>query len=160
MPTKSTSPTPARAHDQELASRLRLAVARLHRRLRQSADSGLTISQLSTLATIEQDGPMTLGALARVEQIQPPTVTALTAKLEAAGLVTRTIDPEDRRIHRVAVTPVGAKLLAQHRSRKNAFLDRRLRELSDADRTVLARAAAIMERLAQHEPGTRREGRA
>jgi DNA-binding MarR family transcriptional regulator len=160
MPTDSAPPTPAGADDPELAGRLRLAVARLHRRLRQRADSGLTISQLSTLATIEQDGPMTLGALARVEQIQPPTVTALTAKLEAAGLVTRTIDPDDRRIHRVEVTPAATKLLARNRSRKNAFLDRRIRQLSAADRAVLARAAAIMEGLAQPEPGTRRGGRA
>ena len=147
--------------DDELASRLRLSVARLHRRLRQSADPGLTISQLSTLATIEQDGPMTLGALARVEQVQPPTMTALTGKLEAAGLVTRAIDPEDRRIHRVTVTPAGVKLLARTRKRKNEFLDRRLRQLTDADRAVLSRAASIMERLATpSETAARTAGRA
>ncbi|MEP6625061.1 MAG: MarR family transcriptional regulator [Acidimicrobiia bacterium] len=160
MPTKASSSLKQRPADQELAGRLRLAVARLHRRMRQSADSGLTISQLSTLATIDQQGPMTLGALARVEQVQPPTVTALTAKLEAAGLVVRTIDPDDRRIHRVAMSPAGTKLLAQHRNRKNAFLDRRLRQLSDTDREVLSHAAAIMERLAQPEPGTGRTGSA
>ena len=104
--------------------------------------------------------PVTLGALARVEQVQPPTVTALTAKLEAAGLVVRTIDPGDRRIHRVTVTPAGAKLLARQRGRKNAFLDRRLRRLSDADRKVLARAAEIMEGLAHNESGTRPRGSA
>jgi DNA-binding MarR family transcriptional regulator len=144
--------------DDELASRLRLSVARLHRRLRQSADPGLTISQLSTLATIEQDGPMTLGSLARVEQVQPPTMTALTGKLEAAGLITRTIDPEDRRIHRIEVTAAGSKLLARNRKRKNAFLDRRLRQLSEADRAILSRAAEIMERLAAHSEVSERTG--
>ena len=137
--------------DHELASRLRLAVARLHRRLRQSADPGLTISQLSALASIERDGAITLGALARIEQVQPPTMTALTGKLEDAGLVTRTIDPTDRRIHRVAVTPAGAKLLARHRTRKNAFLDGRLRKLSENDRATLTRAAGIMESLARED---------
>lgn len=137
--------------DEALASRLRLSVARLHRRLRQSADPGLTISQLSALASIERDGPLTLGDLARVEQVQPPTMTALTGKLEDAGLVARTIDTTDRRIHRVAVTSAGAKLLARHRTRKNAFLDRRLRKLSEDDRATLMRAAHIMESLARED---------
>ena len=137
--------------DHELASRLRLAVARLHRRLRQSADPGLTISQLSALASIERDGPITLGALARIEQVQPPTMTALNGKLEDAGLVARTIDAADRRIHHVAVTTAGAKLLARHRTRKNAFLDRRLRKLSEDDLATLTRAARIMEALARED---------
>lgn len=153
MRTRSATAKPAVADefDHELASRLRLAVARLHRRLRQSADPGLTISQLSALASIERDGPITLGALARIEQVQPPTMTALTGKLEDAGFVARTIDPTDRRIHRVAVTSAGAKLLARHRTRKNAFLDRRLRKLSADDRATLTRAAHIMESLARED---------
>ncbi len=149
----STTPTRATATlTDDLAPRLRLAVARLHRRLRQSADPSLTISQLSALASIERDGPITLGALARLEQVQPPTITALTGKLEAAGLVTRTIDANDRRVHHMEITPVGTALLARHRKRKNAYLDRRLRELTDADRSVLTRAAAILEQLAAENP--------
>ena len=130
-----------------LASQLRLSVARLHRRLRQSADPGLTISQLSALASIERSGPITLGDLARVEQVQPPTMTALAGKLEAAGLVNRSIDVTDRRVHRVAVSPDGARLLARHRKQKNAYLERRLATLSASDRDTLARACQIMEQL-------------
>jgi DNA-binding MarR family transcriptional regulator len=146
-PTTTSIPS-ARPTDDALAARLRLAVARLHRRLRQSAEPGLTISQLSALASIEQSGPITLGDLARIEQLQPPTITSLTGKLEAAGLVARTIDATDRRIHRVAVTADGAKLLARHRKRKNAYLERRLRSLTGEERATLGRAAEIMERLA------------
>lgn len=150
MPT--TSPPSARATlptDDALASRLRLSVARLHRRLRQSADPGLTISQLSALASIEREGPITLGDLARVEQVQPPTMTALAGKLETAGLVERTIDPADRRVHRVTVSADGARLLTRHRRKKNAYLERRLRQLSDDERSVLARATEILEALAR-----------
>ena len=142
--------------DDALASRLRLAVARLHRRLRQSAEPGLTISQLSALATIEGDGPVTLGDLARTEQVQPPTITSLVGKLEAAGLVARTIDPGDRRIHRVAVTRDGARLLARLRKRKNAYLERRLRTLSAEDRATLARAAELLEQLGADDDGRTR----
>ena len=157
MRTKSRTTHPVAPEaiaDDALASRLRLSVARLHRRLRQSADPGLTISQLSALASIERDGPLTLGDLARVEQVQPPTITALTGKLETAGLVQRTIDDVDRRIHRVAITAQGARLLERHRKRKNAYLERRLRLLTADERATLAHAAQIMESLAREEgPG-------
>ncbi len=143
-----TAPDAARPPaEANLASQLRLSVARLHRRLRQSADPGLTISQLSALASIERSGPITLGDLARAEQAQPPTVTALAGKLESAGLVERSIDVTDRRVHRVAVSPQGARLLARHRKQKNAYLERRLATLSASDRATLARASEIMEQL-------------
>lgn len=152
MRTKTDTPHTTRSGaDGILAARLRLAVARLHRRLRQSAEPGLTISQLSTLASVERHGPITLGDLARIEQVQPPTITVLTGKLETAGLVARTIDGSDRRIHRMNVTAEGARLLAQHRKRKDAFLEARLRRLSVDDRATLARAAEIMESLGREE---------
>ena len=146
-PTQPAAATARTDAEDALASRLRLSVARLHRRLRQSADPGLTISQLSALASIERAGPITLGDLARVEQVQPPTMTALASKLEAAGLVDRSIDFTDRRIHRVAVSAEGSRLLARHRKQKNAYLERRLRALSESDRATLRRASEIMEEL-------------
>lgn len=149
---RTTSPASPRATNPaegDLASRLRLSVARLHRRLRQSAGPGLTISQLSALASIEREGPITLGDLARAEQVQPPTMTALVGKLEGAGLVERTIDATDRRVHRVAVSPHGTRLLARHRRKKNAYLERRLAQLSDDERSVLVRATEILEALAR-----------
>ncbi len=144
-----TSSTDAGALSAEtnLAAQLRMSVARLHRRLRQSADPGLTISQLSALASIERAGPITLGDLARAEQVQPPTMTALAGKLEAAGLVERSIDVTDRRVHRVTVSAEGTRLLARHRKQKNAYLERRLATLSESDRATLRRASEIMEEL-------------
>ena len=150
MPTPSRTSAPDAGAPQveaNLAAQLRLSVARLHRRLRQSADPGLTISQLSALASIERDGPITLGDLARVEQIQPPTMTALAGKLEGAGLVERSIDISDRRVHRVTVSAEGTRLLARHRQQKNAYLERRLASLSESDRATLRRASEIMEEL-------------
>ena len=116
----------------EMAARLRLSATRLARQLRQQAGSGLTLSQLSAIATIAGRGPLTLGALADHERVAPPSITRVVAKLEEAGLVTREIDADDRRISRVATTPAGEALLAQSRERKNAWLAERVREL-DAD---------------------------
>ena len=73
----------------ELPSRLRLAVARTARRLRQEADGGLSPSLTAALATLERHGSLTPSKLAEIERIQRPTVTRLVATLEKEGLVER-----------------------------------------------------------------------
>lgn len=130
-----------------LASRLRLAVTRLARRLRQQAGSGVTPSQLVALSSIERAGSITIGDLCQAEQVQPPTMTKIVSALVEAGLVTREVDPEDRRVAWVRVTPAGARLLERSRSRKDEYLARRLRGLEPEELAVLERAAAILERL-------------
>ena len=85
-----------------MAARLRLSATRLARRLRQEAGTGLTPSQLSALATVHNHGPLTLGSLAEREQVAPPSITKVVAKLEADGLLQRSPDPTDRRVSHVA----------------------------------------------------------
>jgi DNA-binding MarR family transcriptional regulator len=135
-------------NDVEIAASLRLSAARLARRLRQESDAGLTPSQLSALAAIENEGPLTLGALADHERVSPPTITRVVTKLEADGLVHRLPDAEDRRVARVQTTDAGDALLAELRKRKNAWLTDRLRELSDDQRRRLADALDVLELLA------------
>ena len=133
--------------DTELASRLRFALARSARRLRQEAGTGLSPSLTAALATVERCGPLTPSELAAAERVRRPTVTRMLGHLEDDGLITRTPDPADRRSTLVAITPAGAALLADARTRKDAFLSERLDGLSPADRATLARAAAILEGL-------------
>lgn len=130
-----------------LASRLRLAVTRLARRLRQQAGSGVTPSQLVALASIERAGPITIGELGQAEQVQPPTMTKIVGALVEAGLVSREADPEDRRVAWLRVTPAGARLLERSRSRKDEYLARRLRGLDPEELAVLERATEILDRL-------------
>ncbi len=132
----------------ELAGRLRLAVTRLARQMRQQTDTGLSPTLLATLATVESAGPLTLGDLALREQVAPPTITRAVTGLEAEGLVARKVDPADRRVAWVQVTPAGRRLLERARTRKNAWLARRLRDLSPEDARHLAEALATLERLA------------
>ena len=131
----------------EVVSRLRLAVNRLARRMRQQADVGIGQSLFSALVAVDRAGRMTLGELAATEQVQPPTMTRIAASLEARGLVARLPDPVDRRVAWISVTPDGRRLLDRTRNRKNAYLAKRLRSLSDADRRALERALPILERL-------------
>ena len=131
--------------DLELASRLRFALARSARRLRQEAGTGLSPSLTAALATVERCGPLTPSELADAERVRRPTITRVLTRLEEAGLITRTPDPADRRSNLVAITPAGVGLLAEGRTRKDAFLSERLEGLSPADRATLARAAGILE---------------
>ncbi len=131
----------------DLAVRLRLAIARTARRLRQEAGEELSPSQAAALATIDRHGPLTPSELAARERIQRPTATRLIARLEQDGLVDRTRDPEDGRSCLVGLAPEGRELLARVRTRKDAYLSRRLRELDAEDRATLDRAADVLERL-------------
>jgi DNA-binding MarR family transcriptional regulator len=152
----STPPTRAGVPAPGLPARLRLVVTRLARRLRQQGDTAASPTQLSALATIERDGPITLGELAAVEGVQPPTITAAVGRLEERGLVQRNPDAADRRVARVEVTARGHRLLEQSRSRKTAYLERTLATLDTDERETLERAAIILERLLEHDMGQAR----
>jgi DNA-binding MarR family transcriptional regulator len=129
-----------------------MVVARLSRRLRQEANEGATPSQLAALATTGRYGPITLGELAGIERVRPPTMTRIVAGLEEAALVRREIDPTDRRVARVTITPAGAQLLARSRTLKDAYLASLLDHLGPEDLAVIERAVPILERLVD-EPG-------
>jgi DNA-binding MarR family transcriptional regulator len=131
----------------DLPTRLRLAITRAARRLRQEADAGLSPSLTAALSTVECHGPLTPSRLAELERIQRPTATRLMAKLEEDGLVQRTADPDDGRVSHVEVTKQGQALVKRLRSRKNAYLARRLRGLDDDELETLERATAILERM-------------
>lgn len=131
----------------EMTSRLRMVVARLSRRLRQEANEGATPSQLAALATVERHGPITLGDLAGHERVRPPTMTRIVAGLEETGLLRREIDPSDRRVARVTITPEGSRLLARSRTRKDAFLASLLEQLDPEELAAVERAVPILERL-------------
>src|SRR3954468_16193629 len=95
----------------DLASRLRLDISRMARRLRQEAGAELSPSQTGALATIERHGPLTPSALGDRERVQRPTVTRVLARLELAGLVERAAAPQDRRSSLVSISDDGRELL-------------------------------------------------
>jgi DNA-binding MarR family transcriptional regulator len=141
----------------EVASHLRLAVARTARRLRQEGFEAegrgeLSPSLSSALVTTYLHGPLTPSELAERERVKRPTATRVVAKLEALGLVSRTADPTDGRASLVAVTAAGRGLLRRLRTRKTAYLARRLEGLDPDEIATLERAAALLERLLEERP--------
>jgi DNA-binding MarR family transcriptional regulator len=133
------------------ASRLRLAVARTARRLRQEGGGGLSPTLASALASIDRHGPLTPSELADRERIKRPTATRLIGSLEENGLIGRTADPADGRSSLIALTPEGADLLRTQRTRKDAYLAQRLRALPAEDRETLARAVDLLERMLEED---------
>ncbi|MGH9209613.1 MAG: MarR family winged helix-turn-helix transcriptional regulator [Acidimicrobiales bacterium] len=136
------------ADPQELAAGLRLSIARLARLLRQQAGTGLSPSQTSVLVSVALQGPLTLGRLARIEQVTPPSITKIVTRLESDGLVVREVDTTDRRIVRVSVTDEGHRRLEHSRQRRNAWLAQQLVAMSAAERRRLEAALPVLEALA------------
>lgn len=135
-----------------LASRLRLAVMRLNRKLRaQRADSAVSLTQLAALSTLNKCGPLTPGRLAAKEGVQPPSMTRVLAALEDMGFVERSPHPTDGRQFIVAVTAAGRNYVEETISAREAWLDRKLAVLGAEERAVLAKAAEIIDRMAGNE---------
>lgn len=145
------SPAAPAVADSELAARLRVAVTRLHRRMRQHSAGSLTQSQASALTSIGQLGSPTLGELATREAVRPPSMTRIVGALEEVGYVARLTDAEDRRVARVALTAKGESVLRRSRSRKTAYLAAQLQRLPPEDRPAVAELTVLLERLVSSE---------
>jgi DNA-binding MarR family transcriptional regulator len=145
-------PTPTRDIPlTDSAARLRMVIVRTARRLRQEAAGAggaeLSPTAVAALATVERHGPLTPSELAGIERVKRPTATRTLRVLLEAGLVDRAPDPSDGRSALVSVNPAGRERLRRVRGRKNAYLARRMRELSREDLETLDRAAGILEEM-------------
>ncbi len=133
------------------AARLRLAITRVARRLRQEASGELTPTSAAALASVERHGPLTPSELAEIERVKRPSATRTLGCLADLGLVDRTPDPADGRSALVSITPAGRERLRRLRGRKNAYLARRMRGMPEDDVRTLERAAEILERMLEGE---------
>lgn len=142
-------PTPAVAH------RLSVAITRLRSRLRVEAGmhgTGLSISQLSVLRNVVDEGPVTAAWLATTQHVSPQSIAQNLAVLKAAGLVRGHRDPADGRKTLVTAEPSAARLLDTLESSRESFLTRAIDELVPAgERADLERTIALLERLAAAE---------
>jgi DNA-binding MarR family transcriptional regulator len=132
-----------------LAEDLRISIARLSRRLRAQGGSSLSATQHAALAAVDRHRSMTPGALAEHEKVQPPSMTRVIAVLEEQRLMVRSPHPTDGRQVVLQVTDKGKSLLKEQRRRKEAWLARRLQELTNEERSILRQAAPILEKLSK-----------
>lgn len=127
--------------------RLRLVLLRLTRRIRSSSHDGITASQRSTLGTVAHLGQATIGQVAELEHVQPPSASKIIAALEEMGLVERNADPTDRRCSLISLSEKGSDTIAEMRAAGLGFLAGRLAELDPRDLATLEGSLPALERL-------------
>ena len=136
----------------ELAARLRVAIMRVGRRLRQHVTGDVTQAQLAVLATLEHGGPMTCGEIAGSEGIQPPSVTPLVATLEERRYVTRSAATGDRRVAHITITDAGRVAVESNRRLRDAWLASRLGQLRPAELRAITVLLPVLERISSERP--------
>ena len=132
----------------ETADRLHSAAIHLLRRLRvRDRESGVGPAQLSALSVLVLGGgPRSLGELAEVEQVRPPTMSRIVAGLVRAGLVRRRKTEDGRRV-RLEATAEGARILQEGRRRRVESLAQALSSLSSEDREKLRESIDHLEKV-------------
>lgn len=141
-------PQPAR----ELADDLRAVLKHLMRKLRQEGEnhpSGLSFHQLMLLARIESHSGIGVAELARLENLQGPTISSHVKALEAAGLVRRAADPADRRRAGLHLTDHGRTVFAEIRERRRDWLACELAQLPAEGAAALRQALTYLKDLGE-----------
>jgi DNA-binding MarR family transcriptional regulator len=137
--------------DAGLASELRQSVMRLRRRLASEREPGneLSIASMGVLGSLYRYGDLTVGDLAALERVQPPSMTRHVNALEEGGFVARRPHETDGRAVVVELTDLGRERLLADRRRRDVWLARRLRDLTAEERDVLRAATPLLQRLAE-----------
>ncbi len=143
---KLTYPGCVDQNDEKLASDLALAVVRLTRHLRGRRNaSPVSLTQLSALSTLRREGPMTPGAIAARERVQPPSMTRVIASLADLGLVKRDPHPTDGRQVIVTLSPTGDAVVVDEANAREEWLRAQLKRLDDDQLATLRSAVGIIE---------------
>jgi DNA-binding MarR family transcriptional regulator len=130
----------------EVADRLHSAAVHLLRRVRRvDEETGLTAARLSALSVLVFGGPVTLGDLARAEQVSAPTMSRLVTGLERDGLARRDANERDARSVLISATEEGARILHEGRARRIAELERLLGGVDEDELGTLEDAVATLE---------------
>lgn len=128
---------------------LRIAVMRLARRMRiERVDGDVTDGQLSVLFVLAKHGPQTLGSLSEHDRVSAPSMTRTVGALVDAGLVTRTVVPDDGRKVLIGLTDAGTRIVTETRERRAAWFTRQVADLDPEERRVLLAATPVIRALA------------
>jgi DNA-binding MarR family transcriptional regulator len=144
-------------NDDDVAVRLRMAIARLSRRIeRTRAGAALTPSETTILSVVVRQGPLRHTDLAASEGMNPTMLSRLVRDLEGDGLVQRKTDRVDRRAARVEATPAGRRLHERIRNERSDTLSAALALLPEDERRALGAGLPVLEALADQLKGGRR----
>jgi DNA-binding MarR family transcriptional regulator len=149
MQPDATEGQPAEAEEADLGGQLRSAVGRLYRRFRSERPEGsLGDAALAVLSRLHKRGPQTLTELSEHDRVSPASMSQIVNRLTSVGYAVRTRDPADGRKVLFSATAEGDELASAARAQRNAWLEEQLRALSTEDRAAIARATALLSRMA------------
>jgi DNA-binding MarR family transcriptional regulator len=121
---------------------------------------GLSIPEWRVLANLGRLGPLYAGELAERSSMDKPKVTRALQRLEAAGIVQRAIDAEDRRQVRLALTRRGRGLFREIAVLALDWETQFLAPLSEAERKTLHRVLTKLMRRGEDRPARSANARA
>ncbi len=130
-----------------MATDLRLACMRISRRVRFESSHDVAPHQFSVLCRLEET-PRTPGELAEIERVAKPSMTRTVGALVDRGLVLRQPDPTDGRQVILSITDEGRRSVRAIRRQRDAWMASRVAALTPEEQDVLARATAILARVA------------
>jgi DNA-binding MarR family transcriptional regulator len=148
-----------RSEELDTATRLRVAVGRLSRRLRSTPAAraaGLTPTSSSILLAVVRGGPVRLSELGESEGLNPTMLSRVVGGLVEAGLLERTSDAGDRRQAWVSTTATGRRLAERVRRERTEAVNAALRELPADERELLEASLPALEALAEQLKDVRR----
>jgi DNA-binding MarR family transcriptional regulator len=122
-------------------------IARLTTWARRYASAEISSTTVTTLDTLQNDGPLPVSELARRERVSQPAMTSLVNRLAAAGRAERLADPSDGRVALVRITDLGRKVLADRQAARVQGLQAVIAELSAEDRAALLASLPAIDRL-------------
>ena len=151
MPDTDNSAIPERAL--ALSDELRVAFKRLMRSMQREGGElapNVSMMQYMLLALVQEQPGIGVAALARLQNVRGPTVSAQIKSLEQAGLVERSApDPLDRRRSGLQLSAGGLRTLDTLRARRRDALARRIARLSPEQTDALAAAMQPLMELGQ-----------
>ena len=98
---------------------------------------GMTRAQWVILARLERQPGITQNEMAAIVEVEPITIARLVDRLEARGLVERRVDPKDRRVWRLQLTPAAAPVLREINKYRAEINEIITAGMSDATRRTL-----------------------
>lgn len=147
MRTKTATSPLSRAELVSLSNDIRLACMRISRRVRFESDRELPPHLYSVLVRLEE-APRTNSELADIERVSAPSMKRTTSALVELGYVSRADDPTDGRQVILSLTSEGQKVLRRVRRHRDEWMLSRFEHLTDEERELLQRAAAVLAKVA------------
>jgi DNA-binding MarR family transcriptional regulator len=131
------------------ATVIRRGATSLAARARSERRGELTLNQTAVLGLLVKRGPMTPSEVAERLNASLQSLTRTFASLESEEWMHRAVDPSDRRQSILSISAEGRRAIRREMRPRDVWLAQAVaRELTDAERALLVRASALLERLA------------